>query len=283
MAASVLIYTLNEEIHIGRCVSALRRCGCDDIVVVDSFSTDRTEQMCREEGVRFYQHEFTGFGDQRNWSLENVPLQHCWAFIMDADEVMTAALWSEICEVTARSLAGLAAFRVRRRLFMWHRWLRHSSLYPTWVVRLVSVGKVRYANRGHGETQIVNGKVGSLRNDLIDENLRGIDEWFEKHNRYSRQEAEHELNLECSFRWRDLLRPDPLARREALKSLARRLPLRGFWYFVYSYLLRGGFLDGRAGFRFCLMKAIYQQMVALKKADLRERQARGHLRNLRRR
>lgn len=267
MAASVIIYTLNEEVHIARCLSALRDCGCDDIVVVDSFSTDRTEEICRQNGVRFYRHRFTGFGDQRNWSLENVPLAHPWAFVLDADEVITPELWSEISEVTSSCQASFAAFRVSRRLFMWKKWLRRSSLYPTWVVRLVRIGKVRYVNRGHGETQIIDGRIGTLKNDLRDENLKGTDEWFDRQNRYSRKEAEHELSLGRSLRALDFLDPDPLVRREAVKALARRLPLRGLWYFIYAYFLRRGFLDGRAGFHFCLMKAMYQQMIALKKEE----------------
>jgi len=265
--ASVVIYTLNEELHLPRCLETLG--WCDDIVVVDSFSTDATEAVCRRAGVRFYQHDFTGFGDQRNWTFDHVPLQYPWALVLDADEWVPPELAEEILERTYDAGPDVAAFRLRRRFHMFGRWLRHASLYPTWVVRLVRVGRVRYVNRGHAETQVVDGRTESLRHDLHDENLKGVEEWFQRHNRYSSQEASEELIQQAMFRWRDLVSRDPLVRRQGWKRLGMRVPGRGTLYFLYSYLWRRGFLDGTPGLRYCLMKAIYQQMIGIKKAELR--------------
>jgi len=161
----------------------------------------------------------------------------------------------------------VAAFRLRRRFHLWGRWLRRSSLYPTWVVRLVRVGRVRYANRGHAETQIVDGRVASLEHDLIDENHKGLEDWWARQNRYAAQEAVHELTQPAAP-LHDLFSYDPLRRRAALKSLVRRVPARPLWYFLFAYILRLGFLDGPDGFRFCLMKAVYQAMIGLKKHEL---------------
>jgi glycosyltransferase involved in cell wall biosynthesis len=266
---SVIIFTLNEEVHLPRCLDALT--WCDDVVVVDSLSTDRTEQICRARGVRFYEHVFTGFGDQRNWAFDHVPLRRPWVLILDADEVVTPALRQEIQARTSQAHSGVAAFRLRRRFHMFGRWLKHAGLYPTWVVRLVRVGAVRYINRGHAETQVVHGRTEPLECDLIDHNLKGLDEWFERHNRYSAQEALAELADGARVGRCDALARDPLVRRQCLKSMARRLPMRGAMYFVYSYILRLGFLDGRAGLRYCVIKAMYQQMIAIKKAELRRR------------
>ena len=94
-------------------------------------------------------------------------------------------------------------FRVRRRFHMWGRWLRYSSLYPSWVVRLVRKDRVSYVNRGHAETHIVEGRIEELENDLIDENLKGIDEWLERQNRL--------LAQGCRPRARPGLIPAPLA------------------------------------------------------------------------
>jgi hypothetical protein len=174
-----------------------------------------------------------------------------------------------------RSVApDVGAFRVRRRFHMWGRWLRYSSLYPSWAVRLVHKDRVRYVNRGHAETQTVDGRIEELDNDLVDENLKGIDEWFERQNRYSRKDADHELAEGSSGRpLRDFLSRDPLRRRTALKTIAARVPNRGLLYFIYTYILRLGFLDGRDGFVFCRMRAMYQSMVAIKKHDARRRAA----------
>jgi glycosyltransferase involved in cell wall biosynthesis len=270
---SVMVFTLNEALHLPSCLGALG--WCDDIIVVDSFSTDVSETLCREAGARFFQHAFTGFGDQRNWALDHCAPKHEWILILDADERVTPELVEEFRARLKDAPPDLGAFRVRRRFHFWGRWLRHSSLYPTWVVRLARRGRIRYVNRGHAETQEVEGRTGDLEHDLIDENLKGLEAWFERQNRYSTQEADYELAQEAApFDAAGLFARDGLRRRAALKRMAGRLPFRPALYFLYAYVLRGGFLDGRDGFAFCMMKAMYQRMVAVKKYDLRRRRAR---------
>jgi glycosyltransferase involved in cell wall biosynthesis len=263
---SCLIFTLNEQVNLPHCLGSLG--WCDDVVVVDSFSSDDTAAIARAAGARFVQHAFTGFGDQRNWALEQVALRHPWALILDADERVPPDLAAELRDRLGSAPADVAAFRLRRRFHLWGKWLRFSSLYPTWVVRLVRVGRVRYVNRGHAETQEVNGRVDSLRHDLIDENHKGLEHWWSRQERYAAQEALYEL-AERRVPLRRLFAADPLERRAAVKALARDLPLRPLWFFLYAYVLRGGFLDGTSGYRFCAMKASYQAMIVRKKRELR--------------
>ncbi|MFL5577012.1 MAG: glycosyltransferase family 2 protein [Gemmatimonadaceae bacterium] len=268
---SVMIFTLNEETHLPACLGSLE--WCDDVIVVDSFSSDRTEALAREWGARFFQHAFGGFGSQRNWALDHTAPKHEWVLVLDADERVPRELADEMRRLLREPLDGVGAFRVRRRFHMWGRWLRHSSLYPNWVVRLVHRDRVRYVDRGHAETQEVRGEVRELEHDLIDENLKGIDEWFARQNRYAGKEAEHELAEErrARARWRDLAARDPLRRRAALKRLAWRMPARPLVYFLYSYVARRGFLDGRDGLTFSMMKATYQAMIVARKYDLERR------------
>jgi glycosyltransferase involved in cell wall biosynthesis len=263
---SCLVYTLNEQVNVPHCLASLR--WCDDVVVVDSGSTDATVELARAAGARVVQHAFTGFGDQRNWSLENVPLKHPWAFILDADERVPPELVAEMTERLPAAGPEVAAYRVRRRFYLWGKWLRHSSLYPTWVVRLVRVGRVRYVNRGHAETQEVEGKIEALRRDLLDENHKPLGDWWQRQEHYAAREAEYELTQPPAS-WRGLASRDPLLRRAALKGLARDLPGRPLWYFLYVFLFRLGFLDGWDGLRFCWMKAQYQAMIVRKKRALR--------------
>jgi glycosyltransferase involved in cell wall biosynthesis len=263
---SCLVYTLNEEVNLPHCLSSLE--WCNDIVVVDSYSSDRTEAIARAAGALFVQHEFTGFGDQRNWSFDQMALGNPWALILDADERVPSGLITEMGERLPEIPNDVGAFRLRRRFHLWGKWLRYSSLYPTWVVRLIRVGRVRYLNRGHGETQEVNGRIESLANDLIDENRKGLEAWWDRHNHYSTREARYEL-AQSKTPLISLVSCDPLRRRAAVKRIARDLPGRPCWFFLYSYLLRLGFLDGREGLRFCLMKAMYQAMIELKKHELR--------------
>lgn len=265
-AVTVMIFTLDEEIHLPSCLDSLA--WADDVIIVDSFSTDRTEAIARERGARFFQNQFAGFGSQRNWALDHCTPRHDWVLILDADERVTPELAAEIGEVVAAAGADVGAYRVRRRLYMWGRWLQYSSLYPNWVVRLIHRARVRYIDRGHAETQTVEGRTLELQRDLIDENRRPIDDWFERQNRYARKEAEYELANEATAgTFLDVARGDPLRRRATLKRLSWRLPLRPLFYFFYAYVLRGGFRDGRDGLVFCYMKALYQGMIVVKKYD----------------
>lgn len=273
VTVSCLVYTLNEEINLPHCLESLA--WCDDIVVVDSLSTDRTEAIARAAGARFVQNPFTGFGDQRNWTLSQVPLKHPWALILDADERVPGELVDELARRLPAIPDDVAAFRVRRRFHLWGKWLRFSSLYPTWVVRLVRLGRVRYVNRGHAETQLVEGRIESLQHDLVDENHRGLEDWWARQNQYATQEALFELS-QPSLPWTGLFAADPIQRRAALRGLASKLPGRAVWYFLYAYLLRLGFLDGAPGFRFCLMKSRYQALIALNKRALRKRATTNH-------
>lgn len=269
---TAMIFTLDEATHLPSCLAALD--WCDDVIVIDSFSRDDTTQIAEAGGARVYQNRFTGFGDQRNWALQHCSPKYPWVLILDADERVTPGLVEEMRHKLSAVSETVGAFRLRRRFHLWGRWLRWASLYPTWVVRLVHVERVRYVNRGHAETQEVDGQTLDLDNDLIDENLKGIEEWFERQNRYSSRDAEFELACEREpWRWRHLF-SGALERRAALKQLASRLPLRPQLYFLYSYLLRGGFLDGHAGLEFCRMKAMYQRMVEIKKFDYRSRAGR---------
>jgi glycosyltransferase involved in cell wall biosynthesis len=264
---SVMVFTLNEQVNLPACLDSLD--WCSDVIVVDSFSTDSTASICAARAVRFFQNRFEGFGSQRNWALAHTQPIHPWILILDADERVPEELARELAAIAQQAPADVGAYRVRRRFHMWGRWLRYSSLYPTWVVRFIRAGRVRFQDRGHAETQVVDGRIEDLQHDLIDENLKGIEEWFERQNRYSTKDALFEFHSRASgLRLRDLVGVDPLARRAALKQLAARLPARGLAYFLYSYLWRRGFLDGYDGFMFCRMRALYQSQVAAKLHDM---------------
>lgn len=267
---SAMIFTRDEALNLPHCLASLR--WCDDVIVVDSFSTDETQEIARRFGARVFEHAFTGFGDQRNWALDHTAPRHPWVLILDADERVPPELAGELRAIAAQDPPSVGAYRLRRRFYMWGRWLRYSSLYPTWVVRFIRAGRVRYENRGHAETQTVDGAVGDLAHDLIDENHKGIDEWFERQNRYSSRDAEYELQSRpAGPGWADLFSADALRRRAALKRAAAALPARGLIYFLYSFVWRGGFLDGKEGLMFCRMRALYQSQVAIKAFDIERR------------
>jgi hypothetical protein len=125
-----------------------------------------------------------------------------------------------------------------------------------------------YEDRGHAETQYVDGIVLETKHDLIDENRKGLKAWFERQVNYAYEDAVYDLRSGSAVSNNySIFSKDPLERRASLKRLSRALPLRPLWYFLYSYIWRGGFLDGYPGFMFCYMRSVYQSVVVISKYD----------------
>jgi glycosyltransferase involved in cell wall biosynthesis len=268
---SVAIFTLNEETNLPHCLKSLQP-HCQDIVVVDSFSTDQTCEIAKQAGARVFQHAFTGFGDQRMWALQNIDFRNRWILILDADEQVTPQLWEEMVRRVQSCAQTTSAFRLKRRFYWNGVWLKHANLYPSWIVRLIRRGEVTYLNRGHAETQHVEGALESLEEDLIDQNHKGLKAWRERQQKYAQDEARYEVASQPPLAFADLRSADPLQRRSALKALGRRLPFRGLFYFIYAYVIRRGWKDGSAGFQFCLEKARFQSQIARTVRKLRREQ-----------
>jgi len=164
---------------------------------------------------------------------------------------------------------------MRRKDYFLGRWLRRSSGYPTWFGRLIRIGRVR-VQREINEEYIADGKVAYLQSHLLHYPFnRGVEYWYDRHNRYSSMEARAKIGSDgASLNWSALLSSDPVDRRRGLKRLAYRLPLRPVLVFMYWYVWRFGFLDGRAGFAFSTMRASYEQMIDLKVME-EERRRKG--------
>jgi len=268
MGVSVLILTLNEERNLARCLDSVR--WSDDIVVFDSFSSDRTVEIAKAFGARVFQRHFDNEMDHRAASLQ-LPFRHPWVFNPDADEVAPAELRDEIL-AACRNPGGRRAFRVRFKNMFMGRWIRHSSLYPTWIIRLFQPECVSF-ERSVNLRYVVNGPVGFLENHLLHYSFNnGFEAWFDKHNRYSSCEAREMLAaLERKFRIGGLFGRDPVARRGALKELSFRLPARATLRFLYMYILRLGFMDGLPGYHYCRLLSAYEHMISLKALELRRR------------
>ena len=270
MSISVLILTLNEELNLPRCLASVS--WSDDIVVFDSFSSDRTVEIAKAHGARVLQRRFDNERDHRTASLQ-LPFKYPWVFNPDADEVAASALRDEMLAKTAPGGDTHVAYRVRIRNMFMGRWLRHASLYPTWVVRLFRPEALSF-ERSANLRYVVGGSEGLLRNDLLHFSFnKGLEAWFEKHNRYSSAEAGETLRAlsESRVPLADLFTTDPVRRRRALKELSFRLPCRPTLRFLYMYLFRLGFLDGVAGFHYSRLLSTYEYMISLKVREIRRR------------
>jgi glycosyltransferase involved in cell wall biosynthesis len=271
-AISVLILTLNEADNLPGCLAACA--WCDDIVVFDSESVDATREIAAAANARVIERRFDNYAAQRSAALNQVRYRHEWVLMVDADERTPDDLVSEMDTAVNAAAPEVAMFRMRRKDMFLGRWMRRSSGYPTWFGRLLRVGRVRI-ERAVNEEYVADGRIGYLRGHLEHYPFnRGIAYWFERHNRYSTLEAQAKLEQQVApLRWQPLFGRDPVERRRALKRLAYRLPLRPSLVFVYWYVVRLGFLDGRAGLAFSRMRAAYELLIDLK---VMERERRRH-------
>jgi glycosyltransferase involved in cell wall biosynthesis len=266
---SVVVIAKNEAINIRRCLEALA--WCDEVVVIDDHSADDTARLASECGARVLTHGFESFARQRNWALEHAALRHEWALLLDADEVVTPKLQEEIERLLPNADTNLVGFRMCRKTMFMGKWLKYSDGFPVWIVRLVRAGRFRFEDSGHGEVPVpqVDGRLGTLASPFLHYPFsKGLSEWIERHNRYATREAEKEFRSACSFSWRDLWTGDRARRRMALRALSRRLPCRSTLRFLYQYLWKRGFLDGRPGLTFSWLMAVYEGLIILQRREL---------------
>jgi len=268
---SIYILTHNEELDIAACIeSALLS---DDVIVIDSYSSDHTVTIAQRYPVRVVQHAFESHGKQRSWMLESVPPKHDWVYILEADERMTPALFQECCEAIQAQPAEphepkYSGYYVAERVMFMGRWIRRCTQYPRYQMRLFRHGKVWFSDYGHTEREVCAGATSFLSQTYPHYTSgKGFSRWIDKHNRYSSDEAVETLHQRetGSVNWRDLLfGATEVERRRALKNLSLRLPLRPVVRFFYMYIGLGGCLDGAAGFHWCLLQAFYEYLILLK-------------------
>lgn len=263
MKVSTLILTCNEEGNLPRCLNALQ--WCDDIVVLDSGSTDRTAQIAQSYGARVLTRPFDNFAAQRNYGLDAGAFRHEWILHIDADEVVTAEFQAALERLSPPP--ETSAFRVPSKLMLHDRWLRYSGMYPTYQVRLGHRDRLRFKQVGHGQREdLPNSAVATFEHPYLHYNFsHGLSAWFIKHVRYAREEAALVLaGTSGAIEWRDLHR-GATERRHLVKALAGRLPwvLRPFCRFLYIMVIRQGFRDGRAGLTYALMLSAYEAMIAV--------------------
>ncbi len=269
MSVSVLILTLNEEKNLPRCLQSLG--WCDDIVVLDSFSTDRTVEIAKAAGARVVQRRFDNYAAQRNYGLNEIEFKYPWVLMLDADEACTDAFYREIAAKMGQADNDICLYRFRRKDFFMGRWLRRSGGYPSWFGRLMKRGHVK-VEREINEEYHTDGEVGFLEAHIHHYPFnKGFAAWFEKHNRYSDMEAAFISQGKNEIVWKNLFSRDPSVRRQFVKAVVYRLPGRPVIMFFLLYVVRGGFLDGRAGLTYCLLRAFYEFMINCKVKEYRLR------------
>ena len=256
---SVIILTRDEERNIGDCVTSLD--WADDIIVVDSHSSDRTIEVAQgvREDIRVFSHSFRDFADQRNWALQNTGPRHRWILFFDADERCTHHCAQAIQRAVAAPADNVGYYLCYRNFFL-NRWIKHCTCFPSWQLRVLRAGRAQFQRAGHGQQEVADGSLGYVREPYDHHGFsKGIGHWIARHNAYSSAEIEMIENLRKEpLRLTELFHIDPVRRRRCMKRIAVRIPFRPIALFLYIYLLRGGFLDGRAGLIFCLLQLSHE-------------------------
>jgi glycosyltransferase involved in cell wall biosynthesis len=261
---SIYILTHNEELDIAACIESAML--SDDIMVVDSYSSDRTVEIAKGYPVRVVQHAFESHGRQRTWMLKSILPKYEWVYILEADERLTPELFAECTAATKNP--ELIGYYVAERVMFMNTWIRHSTQYPRYQMRLFRHGKVWFTDYGHTEREVCDGQTGFIKETYPHYTSgKGFSRWIEKHNRYSTDEAKETLRQleEGKVNWKNLFfGATEVERRRALKDLSLHLPARPLIRFLYMYFILGGCLDGKAGFTWCVLQAFYEYLILLK-------------------
>ncbi len=283
---SVLVPVKNEAANLCDCLASVAF--ADEIVVVDSASTDGTQEIATAAGARVVQFVWNGkFPRKKNWALENIPWRHEWVLIIDADEWITPELEREISLAIRHSDAD--GFYLNRRFWFLGGWINHCGYFPSWNLRLFRHRLGRYErieiddNVRSGDNEVhehvlLNGRAEYLSAAMEHYAFPDVASFIEKHNRYSTWEAEVREQL-YQRAGQNTLRATPfgtaLERKRWLKKLAMRVPCRPTLRFLYHYIWKQGFRDGYRGWVLCRLLAWYEFVSVVKTRRMSARRNTG--------
>lgn len=262
---SIVILTYNEEGSLQACLDSIS--WSDDIVVIDSYSSDKTCEIAIKSGARVFQNIFTDFAQQRNYANDNVNFKYEWVFHLDADEHFTNELKME-CNIAIDTYL-FGAFLVPAKEILWGTWLKYSA-GTVYQMRFHKLTDARFEQYGHGqrETKLKKG-LGKLENSYEHYFFsKGVNQWVIRHLKYATEEVKNEQNI-CvtTIPFTKLINGKSYEKRRVLKAMSYKMPFRPLFIFFYMYIFKLGFLDGKVGLRFCIMKSIYEQFIILKKIE----------------
>lgn len=275
MKLVAIILTLNEARHLPRCLASLQDV-VDEVLVVDSFSTDETSEIAAAQGARFVQHPFVNQAMQFNWALTQLDADTDWVLRIDADEYLTSGLRQEISERLPQLADTVDGVICGRRMIFQGQPIRFGGLFPIRTLRLFRHGRGRCEHRWMDEHIQVAGQTVAFAGDLVDHNLNALTWWTDKHNRYASREAVELLNLKYAFLPAEAdaeqsAGTQASSKRWLKEQVYARLPggVRALAYFLYRYVIRLGFLDGRAGATFHVLQGFwYRYLVDAKVAEV---------------
>lgn len=271
---AAIILTRDEAIHIERCISSIGNC-VSRVYVIDSGSTDATVDIAERLGATVLHRRWINYSSQFNWAISQVYENHDWLLRIDADETISDVLRSEILEKLEFVDDNIDGIVFNRRMRFKSTDIKHGGLFPVEVVRIFRSGRGKCEDRWMDEHIVVDGSVERFNGELVDDNLKSLTWWINKHNSYANREVVDLLDMEFHFlsQNEDLSNSQAKRKREIKTSVYRRLPtgFRAFLYFFYRYVLRLGFLDGQVGAEFHVLQGLwYRYLVDCKYREVKK-------------
>jgi glycosyltransferase involved in cell wall biosynthesis len=274
---SVIILTYNESRHIARAIESVRAFS-DEVLVVDSFSSDDTCEIARRHGALVVQHAFVNQARQFQWALDNLPITGNWTMRLDADEIIEPDLAAEINTRLPTLAEDIVGINLKRKHIFMGRWVRHGGRYPLKMLRLWRTGQGRIEDRWMDEhICVTRGRTITLEGGFADHNLHDLTFFTHKHNQYATREAIEVINSRLAlFAVRHELSEgrssfQARAKRLIKNRLYNRVPftLSSTLYFLWRYIVQLGFLDGRSGLVYHLLQGYwYRFLVGAKVLEL---------------
>ncbi|MFB6225376.1 MAG: glycosyltransferase family 2 protein, partial [Candidatus Paceibacteria bacterium] len=263
-----VVLTYNEEINISHCLKSLQ--WTKRQIVVDSGSTDKTVEIAHGAEVVVHSPEEFTFADQRNWALENIDISTEWVLFIDADEEIPPSLAEQIVRDVQAATDQITAFQLAPKFIFMDQWLKHTMNYPAWHDRLIRYGRAKFQG-DLWEKVKTDGKIKKISEPYLHYGLRkGLKPWMQKHVLYAHQTADMLRNLSKgeNFYASDVIYylffGGSISKKKAAELLAAKWPLLGAaGRFLHYYIFRGGILDGKAGFVYSQLMAVYQFLISL--------------------
>lgn len=264
---AAIILTLNEADDLPKCLDSLD--WTDQNFVLDSGSTDDTCEIASSMGAIVYKNKFKGFGQQRCWAIDNIPVKSDWILFIDADEVCTPKFASAVLDAIRNSKDDTAGFYCCWKLMLYGKWLKFSDSFPRWQFRILKKGKARYRDAGHAMKESdVEGKLEYIKEPYLHYAFsKGWTFWFNRHNKYSTLEAKE--RLQTNFEPQDMLSKDQSIRKEAIKQYMSKIPGWPILRFIHSFFFKAGILEGIPGLLYSVNISIYEYMIQLKMLELK--------------
>lgn len=266
---SAIILTKNEEKHIERCIKSLKGV-CDDILVLDCFSTDKTCEIAEQLGARVVQHKWTNYATQFNFGVYECDIQSDWIWRIDADEFLEGNIGPAVRKMIDEAPDDVNGIYVRKRIDFMGKPLLHGGWYPSYHLKVFRRGKGDCENRWMDEhIRIFEGRTMTVEDgNQVDANLNDLTWWTEKHNGYATREMIDMLMMEYGLDAKAKeVEPKCFGTEEQrkrwlkLKYIHFPLFIRPFINFTIRYILKGGFLDGKAGFVWHILQGFWYRML----------------------